>query len=131
LIVSRRIRTARRFYGCDLHRRDCQGIKAGSPYVYVTEPPGGEFGNTGWMSYRACTPCVEFDRDMGYDYISNRYGVAAFHGAEVSYELHPGTLVGTESGHLLILLDGREKPIQVHPRDDGLVYLVAREEATA
>lgn len=128
--MSRRIRTARRFYGCDLHRRDCTGIQAGAPYVYVTEPPGGEFGNTGWMSYRACAPCVELDRDMGYEYISKRYGVAAFHGAEVSYELSPGKLVGTEGGHLLVQLDNDEKPIQVHPRDDGLVYLGTRAEAT-
>lgn len=120
--VSRRIRKARRFYGCDLHRRDCEGIKAGAPYVYVTEPPHGEFGNTGWMSYRACTPCVEFDREEGYRWIRNNYGVDAFHGAEVRFEGRHGTLVGTSGGHLLVLLDGDEKPVQVHPRDQ-MAYL--------
>ncbi|GLY32011.1 hypothetical protein [Kineosporia sp. NBRC 101731] len=121
-------RTARRTFSCDMRRDVCNGIRKGVRYQYETLPPGGELGFASWTVWRACMACVEDRREEGYRWIRNNYGVDAFHGGEVAFDGRNGSLVGTFGSHLLVLLDGDEKPVQVHPRDAGLVYMV---EATA
>ena len=65
-----------------------------------------------------------------FEYISEYYGVPAKRGQRVTWRGEPGKITSTEGPHIVVRLDGKKlRRVILHPKDDDLVYVEAKEES--